>query len=219
MDTNGHESERAGTKFLNLAVKFSGTSATDVAPLADDVTRHADSCPFVCIRGWHPGFTLIELLVVIAIIGTLAGLLLPALSAAKRKARSVQCLSNLRQLGMAVRLYADENEGSLPVARAFRDSPTNAPGEMPAIQEVLATHVSAASHVFQCPEDRKGVFTRGGSSYEWNDALNGRRLHRIGQAPGDRSATEVFLLRDREGWHPRGRRNAVFADNHAGPES
>ncbi len=145
-------------------------------------------------------------------------MLLPALSAAKRRARSVQCLSNLRQLGIAVRLYADENEGSLPVARAFRDSQTNASNGMSAIQEVLATHVSGASNVFKCPEDRQGVFGRVGSSYEWNVAVNGRLLHRIGQAPGDQSASTVFLLRDREGWHARGRRNAVFADNHAGPE-
>lgn len=173
----------------------------------------------VPVRASCLGFTLIELLVVIAIIAVLAALLLPALASAKRRARSMQCLSNLRQVGIAVRMYADDNEGNLPIAPGFRESQTNAPSEMPAIQEVLATHVSAVSNVFKCPEDRQSVFAREGSSYEWNVSVNGRLLHRIGQTPGDQSAGRVFLLRDREGWHTKGRRNAVFADNHVGPES
>lgn len=60
------------------------------------------------------GFTLIELLVVVAIIAILAALLLPALSAAKEKARRAACLNNLKQLYLTAHLYADDNENWLP---------------------------------------------------------------------------------------------------------
>jgi prepilin-type N-terminal cleavage/methylation domain-containing protein len=164
------------------------------------------------------GFTLIELLVVLAVIGILTALLLPALAGAKQRARAVQCVNNLRQIGVLVRLYADDHGGRLPRARARPASQVPSAAALPDLAEVLRAHSGSDPELFQCPADPDRAQDEERSSYEWNERLSGRMLHRIGEDPSESGGTREFLLRDLEGWHPRGRRNAVFGDGRAGPE-
>ncbi|MBN1507547.1 MAG: type II secretion system protein, partial [Sedimentisphaerales bacterium] len=70
----------------------------------------------------HLGFTLIELLVVISIIALLMAILMPALSRAKEQARTIGCRSNLKQYGMGLRMYLDENQYKFPDADTWLKS-------------------------------------------------------------------------------------------------
>jgi prepilin-type N-terminal cleavage/methylation domain-containing protein len=127
-------------------------------------------------------FTLVELLVVIAIIVVLASLLLPSLARTKDQGRNTVCISQLRQLGVATRLYAEENNNLLPTAELLPTSPVNPTNPLPRICDVLAPEVGKSSGgtnsslVFDCPADTEGRFAAEGSSYEWNTDLNGHRM-------------------------------------------
>ncbi len=143
------------------------------------------------------GFTLIELLVVVAILAILAAILFPVYSKAQSQAKTTQCLSNLRQLGMAVNAYLGDSSGYMPPAAGW-GSPNywKVRGQgMVTIQEALMPYVQngmvkdpakpyqyQSAGVFACPSDTgisdsisgaygvnsgQPVWRSTGCSYEW----------------------------------------------------
>ena len=103
-------------------------------------------------------FTLIELLVVIAIIALLASMLLPAIAQAKAKAKATQCLNNLKQLGLATLMYADEHRGLVQI-----DAPLQ-PGVTWASLLSTNQHLNAFE-MFVCPTYSPRRFTNWFKTY------------------------------------------------------
>jgi prepilin-type N-terminal cleavage/methylation domain-containing protein/prepilin-type processing-associated H-X9-DG protein len=120
------------------------------------------------------GFTLIELLVVIAIIAILAAILFPVFAKARERAKAANCLSNLKQIGTSITMYADDNDDQLPRATRVTLCTPTLPTALPNVMDAYVK----SREVFRCPADAANgryspafpdvLWKKFGASYSYN---------------------------------------------------
>ena len=184
-------------------------------------------------------FTLIELLVVIAIIGLLVSILLPSMNRARMASQRAACASNLKQIGVVMRIYIGENRDRLPYASAM---PSVSPlpldtDDAISISDVFKKRLDGGIDIFKCPADPNNArreppnvdlsyFQTERSSYEYRGRLLGGRTtdevarflkQRTGRIIGENT---IWVLRDYFNFHGQegkpGARRYLYIDGHVG---
>jgi prepilin-type N-terminal cleavage/methylation domain-containing protein/prepilin-type processing-associated H-X9-DG protein len=132
-------------------------------------------------RRQRGGFTLIELLVVIAIIAILAAILFPVFAQAREKARTASCMSNCKQLGLAVQMYTNDYDESLPYSGVYgTNHPLYKQGYEWALWVVLLNPYIKNFQIWQCPSGRESIIGPKTDRLKVNYGYNEYLFHNTG---------------------------------------
>ena len=139
------------------------------------------------------GFTLIELLVVIAIIAILASILFPVFAQAREKARRTQCISNLQQLGLGIKMYTEDADETMPMWSLLGGAPGSNPPGTPYTWDTQIQPYVRNSQILICPDNSYGLDNR---SYALPRYVSGVELGMIV------NATRTVVLFEKGGYPP-----------------
>ena len=163
---------------------------------------------------------MIELLTVIAIIACLVSLLMPAIGQVRQKADTLKCISNLRQIGASLLLYANDHDQRMPIIESWPSQPLYSPSDgAQSMLQALGSY-GVATAVLQCPADLRGAnyFAKEGSSYQWFPMANGQSTESIKSVWMNNqnqtlTMSRLFLAFDYSAVHA-GKSNVLFGDGH-----
>ena len=159
-----------------------------------------------------PAFTAVELLIAIGILAVLAAVAFPVTNMVIARGKAADCINNLNNIGAALSLYLAQNNNRFPELAAGRMDKGD---DVPTIDTVLAEYTDSLE-IFHCKADDGNHFHTSGSSYFWNNTLNGQhvtKLNFMGIVEDPRGIPVVF---DKENFHvSRGDEvNILYADGH-----
>ena len=159
------------------------------------------------------GFTMLEMLVTIAIFALIMGMSVGGYDRMKRQARSHQCASNLRHLGVSLNLYMGDHNLVFPTLAPARDDKND--DEKPTLDTVLLEYANSED-AFRCPGDNQGHWEKSGCSYFWNSLVNGQALGNMSFMGLTRNEAGIPLIADKENFHRSigDEVNILYADGH-----
>lgn len=150
---------------------------------------------------------MLELVITVSIIAVFAGIAVPVSISLAEKSREAACTSNLRNIGIGIQGYLQDNNNRLPELAVGRASKTS---ELPVLETVIFDYVPKAD-IFHCPSD-PDQFDKTGCSYNWNTTQNGRNIAQLSFLGVDDRPETVPLVSDKEAWHS-GETNFLYADS------
>lgn len=157
------------------------------------------------------GFSTVEIMMTLAVIALLLAIGIPSYRGYVSRARGAACAGHLRNLSVGLNGYLTDHNFKMPTMVLGRESKDD---DQPALDTVLADYVSG-EQFFRCPGDRMGIYEKTGTSYFWNQLLNGQNFNSLKffMKQGD---TGIPIAGDKEKFHPGlgDEVNILYADGH-----